>query len=82
MSPEFLENKELTQKLCENGAFYCLPQVVRERVEKLSHCIRDKSVFMNDLKYCILHWDKMTEQTMIEITLKLLKDKQNISILY
>lgn len=39
MSPEFLENKQFTQRVCEIGAFYCLPPIVRERVEKLKHCI-------------------------------------------
>ena len=37
---------------------------------------------MNDLKYCILHFDQMTEQTMMEIILKLLKEKQTLPVLY
>lgn len=72
MSPEFLENKELSKRICEIGAYYCLPQIVRERVEKLKECISDSSVYLNDLKYCILNSEKIQEQTMVEITLKLL----------
>jgi len=82
MSPEFLENPALSPKLCEIGAFYCLHPVVKARVDKLKYCIRNKSVFMNDLKYCILHWNKMSEQTMIEIIMKLLIEKYTLSILY
>ena len=28
MSPEFLENKELSKRICEIGAYYCLPPIV------------------------------------------------------
>lgn len=55
MSPEFLENKELSKWICEIGAYYCLPAIVWERVEKLWWCISDSNVYMNDLKYCILN---------------------------